>query len=380
MIKKISIMMCVITVFFAQAISVYAAAGVKLTGAYENSPAENIFRIQGNDQEFVLLDTSDEYDSKYFVMALRPYGNRPFDTKGSQRFDPNSTTNIAYFLNNDFLNTGNREVFFNKWYALPEKIVKYVDFNHSWMVEKGKTIPEPYYVKCGLALLSQTELVQYMDKIGICDDIVNQTYGIRKSGWWLRTPADTGEMLCVRSGENKTEVLRWGTSDGIPCIRPVFWLNKEFFADVPIDLKTAGENVRAVFKKNYTIGELKNIYPVSEIYDYLDYTPTVKLDEVKLIIGDEGNSEYLKSGMVTAEITLEANANTDGLALMGLYSANNACKGIVSSPIHLAESERTKAVLKMDCSMIEKGDYLKISFIDKNIPLETISNSIRIYQ
>ncbi|MDY5627846.1 MAG: hypothetical protein SPF92_09670, partial [Clostridia bacterium] len=109
--------------------------------------AENIFRIQGNDQEFVLLDTSDEYDSKYFVMALRPYGNRPFDTKGSQRFDPNSTTNIAYFLNNDFLNTGNREVFFNKWYALPEKIVKYVDFNHSWMVEKGKTIPEPYYVK-----------------------------------------------------------------------------------------------------------------------------------------------------------------------------------------------------------------------------------------
>lgn len=380
MIKKISLMICVIAAFFTQAISGYAAAGVKLTGAHENSPAENIFRIQGSEQEFVLLDTSDEYDSKYFVMAQRPYGNRAFDTKGNQRFDPNSTTNIAYFLNNDFLNAGNREVFFNKWYALPDEIVKYVDFNHSWMVEKGKTIPEPYYVKCGIALLSQTELVQYMDKIGICDDIVNQTYGMKKVGWWLRTPADTGEMLCVRSGENKNEVLRWGTSDGTLYIRPVFWLNKDFFADVPIDLKTAGENVRAVFKKNYTIGELKKIYPVSEIYDYLDYTPKIKFSEAKFIIGDDKKAERLKSGIVTAEITVEANASTDGLAVMGLYSANNACKDIVSTPIYLADAERKEIVLKMDCRVIEKGDYLRISFVDKEIPLETISNSIRFYQ
>ena len=167
-------------------------AGFQLT-----TPEENIFRVQGSDKEFVLLDVDSNGDC--FILANDFYGTRQFDSvNATAKFDVESPSNIAYFLNHDFLTSGNTTD--GKTYQLPEEIVEYIDFNREWKTEAGRgtsDVPNDYTVKAGVVLLSQTEWAQYASKFGDYDPTTTIF------GYWLRTSRgkgvnQTNAILCAR--------------------------------------------------------------------------------------------------------------------------------------------------------------------------------------
>jgi len=363
-----------ISLFNTQA---FAAPAVDITGMPKNTPAENVFRVKGSDQEFILLDVSDEKDSKFFVMGKGMYANRAFDSGGNQKFNPENPANIAYFLNHDFLTLGNQESLTTKRYKLPDDVVEYIDFEHVWEVEEGAKSGPAFKTKCGVALISQTELLKYKEKIGTDDDLLNKKYSMKAAGWWLRTPSVTSEVNMVRI--NMTSTSRWSTADAGLHIRPVFWLSQDFFKNVPIDLKTAGENVKAVFKENYTLGELKKIYSESDIYDYLGYNSKILIQNVQFSDTQKTLTRY-NGGVVQVKADIMPNVTTEAILTVGVYRQNNSCKKISSEKLNLVKNNKVTGEILIDGGEIEPGDYIKVSVIDIKNPLEIVSNSIRLYQ
>ena len=78
-----------------------------LAGAVAETPAEYKFTVEG--QEFILLDKAKKGTKTYFfVMSEGLYGTHPYSTATHEPygwFNPEDTSNVAYWLNNDFWNT-----------------------------------------------------------------------------------------------------------------------------------------------------------------------------------------------------------------------------------------------------------------------------------
>jgi len=197
------------------------------------TPPENIFRIEGSDYEFILLDDEDGF----FVLCKDVFGTRAYDPDGTQKFDPDDPNNIAYWLNNDFLKNGSNGK------ILPDEIKKYIDNDREWFTEGGFSsgnCPKDYTVKCGVTLLSQLEWQKYDEVFGVLDDIPPY-------GWWLRTGRGIGggtNMVLV----GKTGDGRIGETFGDDAkstvrnfVRPAFYLKPEFFTTVKLDV--IGANV-----------------------------------------------------------------------------------------------------------------------------------------
>ena len=113
--------------------------------AIVESSFEGRFKVAGSDKVFSLIDTN----NGYFVIADNDYGVYSF-SEGTQRFNPEDTGNIAYFLNNDFLSeeyTGEK---------LPDEIISNI-IEHTWDIEPGNTsgdCPDKYKINCKIGLLS----------------------------------------------------------------------------------------------------------------------------------------------------------------------------------------------------------------------------------
>lgn len=219
-------------------------------GIQLNTPSENVFRLDGDDQEFILLDTADDENSAFFVMSKQDYGNVSFGTK--QKFDINDKTSIAYLLNNDF-----RE---RTYQYMTKQVLDYIDYDHVWYTEPGNKDgagETSYTTTCGLAVMSLTEFHQYKDKFGILDNIDNT----KTDAWWLRTARVGGDINSAfviglnpkLLGNQQEWSIRGGTA-----LRPVFWLKKDFFRDNKLDLEHTGENVLKAVNETYKSEELQN--------------------------------------------------------------------------------------------------------------------------
>lgn len=219
-------------------------------GIQLNTPDENVFRLAGDDQEFILLDTADDDNSAFFVLSKQDYGNVSFGT--SQKFDINDKKSIAYFLNNDF-----RE---RTYQYMTKQVLDYIDYNHVWYTEPGNPSgagTTSYTTTCGLAVMSLTEFHQYKDKFGIMDNIDNT----KTDAWWLRSARVGGDINSVfviglnpkLLGNQQEWSIRGGTA-----LRPVFWLKRDFFKDNKLDLEHTGANVLKVINEKYKAEELQN--------------------------------------------------------------------------------------------------------------------------
>ena len=129
----------------------------KLSGALRNTPKENVFCTQSApDKRFVLLDSDND---GYLVLADEIYLLREFDPDGTQKFDTEDENNIAYYLNNEFLNED----------YIPSEIIKYIDFDREWKTEGGSAngnCPREYSQRCGVSLLGYAEFLKYYNKFG----------------------------------------------------------------------------------------------------------------------------------------------------------------------------------------------------------------------
>ena len=282
-----------------------------------NSPAENVFTINDNGKKtsYVLLDKDSE--GNYFVITETEFGQKSFtniakdsinkaDTFDSVwYFDPENASSIAYWLNNQFLSGGNGEL------ALPHSIKNNI-LEREWLVENNvvtdeskrqndtsKQMVKDYRASRGgvrtvvskLSLLSLTEYKTYADKISA--PATRSVDYDKQFGFMTRTiysvVAGRGVNLTFSNyflhvcGANDQEYVTCEINsdfDESYYIRPVFWLDKDFFKSEKIDLTTVGENVKAEIKE-HLYADLSEIYTDSELSGIgIDVTNLPKAENV----------------------------------------------------------------------------------------------------
>ncbi len=236
--KKITAILAAVMMFLTNtAFALTGVTSITLTQYNEKSCNNNIFKVSGNSQSFTLLGKE---DGKYFVAANEDYGTRAFSKNDSEIFNPSENGNIANWLNNEFISA---EYDGKK---LPQEILDYVDYSHSWQTEPSYTGNEGN-VTCGIALLSQTEFLNHLNILGIKDNMnVDGKNEDDNNFWWTRSPD------CKRSGKCMSIGFLgniWSeTPSNSRLIRPVFYINKEFFENVYLDTAYMGVEIKKILR------------------------------------------------------------------------------------------------------------------------------------
>ena len=219
-----------------------------LSDCVEFTPKTGIFHVGG--QEFILLSSTKDDNSKFLVMTRDTYGNKNFDDDNTQKFDPEDSNNIAHWLNNGFLEAEK---------TLPKEIVDHINKDAEWETEGGHAsgnTPVGNTVTCGISLLSQTEYNRFYPKFGIRDNMT-----LQDQAWWLRSPFASGAgnniiIVCKVSDPVVTgRTIQWPANRALP-VRPVFYLNKDFFKNVKVNAHALGVEVKKAMLKQYTVDEL----------------------------------------------------------------------------------------------------------------------------
>ena len=200
-----------------------------------DTPPENKFSIDG--VEYILLDTTNDTDSKFFIMEENISKKGYFDPDQYDiDVDPYDSNNIVYYLNHN--------------YPIHSIVKNYINTNHLWLTEAGygdSVCPTDYTVKCGINLLSVQEWNTYAGKFGYAPS------GFSTNTWWLRTPGtniNTIRYVSKLSGN----CLHTYTNSEQRGIRPVYYLHRDFFKKVKPD--SMGSNVIDTIKRTYSANEL----------------------------------------------------------------------------------------------------------------------------
>ena len=309
-----------------------------------NTPDENIFRISGRSDEFIMLDSS---DSDVFVLCKQSYGKRPYSSANKQKFDPNDDTNVAYYLNNDFLGESS---------PLPSEIIKYVEFDHVWQTEAGLAsadCPQDYEVKCGISLLSQTEWLKYYKRFGLKDDI-------QPDGWWLRTGRGLSGsyydvMVSCLSGSLIGQTFGQKSSiSSSYSIRPAFYLKKDFFKSVKLDYvgSSVAEMIGDSFSEKdfeglgYTDSELRKIgVSVAERITIDGKMPKTFSQPLNAVSGTTDKSSSIKYTLLSGE---EKTVFSDGA-----FTLDTGGKPIVK----IEATDAEKIVLQLSDDISENSDF-----------------------
>lgn len=249
-----------------------------------STPSENVFSIDG--KKFILLDVTNDNNSKFLVMSEKSLTKRVYTTASGQSVD-----NMSEYLNGDFKNGG----------FLPTSIINYINYSAVWKHEPymwPADQADEVSFKAGITLPAVYELKKYADKIGVYDEL----------GMWTRTPngqrSSDGNTV-IGCGANNKSVGTFWAYDGRNTelgIRPIFYLKKDFFAKNKIDYMSMGSNVRNAIVSTYKQAEL-TAYTESE-RDIIYVKGNVSVDfgnmlnrsnpYISVVFGaeDDGETEY----------------------------------------------------------------------------------------
>lgn len=283
--------------------------GTNYSKVIEQTPAKYRFTVEGCEDEFVLLDTTEDDSSRYFVTTCSDYGERFFDSTSNRYYDPAIETNIAYFLNGEFISAD-----YNGGRKLPQGIIDNIDYEHSWKTDysEGSSSKEPYRRTYGIALLSRDEFYKYCDKtkgagenpkLGVIDNLNGGVQDTNKQ-WGLRSRrSNSGLLAFVISKDSTNNMMNTFGSGTKALIRPAFYLNDSFFETVRIDLDKLPEDseVRQTLI-SYGKTRLSNIYSATEL-EKLGFT------QADLEIGDV-STEKIQGGYKVKVALNNAGNNT----------------------------------------------------------------------
>ncbi len=160
---------------------------------------------------------------------------------------------------------------------LPEAVWNSINYNQVWNCEpikvSGKEVR--YAVKAGVMLPSVAEIAKYAHKFNLYPG-GRQTGGSVQdklnSCWWTRTSAGGTAIKCVNFANvgqiaDRNYHTEWNAGLSI---RPIFYLNRDFFIDNVIDLATAGSDVCSKIRATYSNEELLTAgYLQADIDTYL---------------------------------------------------------------------------------------------------------------
>jgi len=275
------------------------------------APTENVFHVKdadGNDRSFVLLDR--DANGNYLVIVDEDYGRHAYTTlcndgnsaqttrnESDWQFDTKNEKSIGYWLNNDFLTTG------NSGKKLPEEVVDNL-VEKDWEIEDNistngtisstATGYDEYIalknsktgartVRGKIALPSRTEFATYKAKMS-ADNVEQHSNWKNWGGYYTRTGVTEAKEsngavtyinyfyhICA-SNINMTNAtlvrdgnLTKNDIDAYP-VRPIFWLESDFFKDVAINTETVGDNVKKQIVQ-YSMDDLLNTYSYAQLKD-----------------------------------------------------------------------------------------------------------------
>lgn len=226
------------------------------------TPEKILFSLENNEYRFAMLDYGED---GFYIITTKGLGRLQYDPAGSAKFDPNKEGSIAHRLNNEYLTQGiNGSI-------LPKQVIDHLVLR-DWPIEAGvanSDFPEDYTARCKVALMSMTEWKQYQYDFGMYDD---ESWW----GWYLRTSwaADlrsTAADVMAVSGENAAGPIVINVPAPTACgVRPVFYLDRDFFKTVRLNLTTTGATVKKWLRTVYTEQELSGIYSTEEVQEIVN--------------------------------------------------------------------------------------------------------------
>ena len=250
---------------------------VNLDAFAEGAPNEFCFEVDG--KTFVLLDTFDNDKSAYYVTTVDAYGDMQTITNGAIPVGKKINYD-AYksdeFLNGDFLTKGNNFTALGNdtttYYKLPQGIIDNINKNHVWWrfvndYRKKNGVQSTY--KTGVSLLSWTDFSAYAQRIGQLD-VFNDANVKDAEVMFLRDTNNWGGSSAVTvfgTGKYEKKCIYVENQSETPygLLRPAFYLKKDFFRTVKLDLSQTGESVLNVIRGRYCIEDLIGIYTEQEL-------------------------------------------------------------------------------------------------------------------
>ena len=307
------------------------------------TPEKNIFKINGDDREYVLIDWNNSDQSTFFVMTKEIFPKREFDKDSTQKFDVDDENNIGYYLNNEFRQSG----------KLSQGILDSVDNEHIWETEAGyKTgnCPEGYSIQCGICLMSQTEWLHYYPQFGLRDDLEE-----KYTGWWLRTAYGLGgtknAMLIVKSLPAEIGRTNTWNSNNPMYVRPVFYLNKDVFLNNKLNLQESGARVKRAVSSLYTDDELISAgYTDKEISDIRDYHISDS-ENIEISLADN----YTGNIMNPDQLKISIDVNITGQTAKKYLITTEAQGKIYTNELQVTPDNEINTVIALDNP--PKGSY-----------------------
>lgn len=355
--RKVAAAMAAVMLCSVPYLTVYSESVNRLAaapaGMAENSPAENVFGVDGTEREFVILD-NDNGENEFFIIAKDIYGNKQYDPNNTQKFDVNDPNNIASWLNGDFLMSGNDGM------ALPSELTKYINYEHEWKTEAGfasGNCPKDYTFKAGLALMSQTEYVKYAGCFGIRDNSSS-------TGWWLRTgrglQGAAGLVLRVSLTTTPGSTAGWDANYAKGSgVKPVFYLKSAFFKNVRLNPDTMGDRVKELLKKYYARDEMRELYTMRELVDCIGYTPDITLEKTENGVSALNNLKSEKKLVIIA----------------AAYNYLGKCTGFETAECTVESKSRRDVNMSAET---ENGGYVKYFAWTDDGTMDVISNTVTV--
>ncbi len=326
----------------------YPSAEIIDENQVASTPSENKFKI--GDKEYILLDTTTDNESKFFVMEESVSDAKYFDSERYDiGFDPSDYDNIAYYLNNN--------------YAVDSVVREYINENHSWLTEAGygdSVRPTDYSVECGINLMSVQEWYAYAGKFGYVPS--NTT----SDTWWLRTPGaniDTIRYVSTLSGKS----LHTYANQEQRGIRPVYYLSSDFFKKVkPTSI---GANVLNAIKQTYSIDELlsSGAYTKEDLITLGIYSKgNAVVSEVKLT-NAEGSSLVSPENQQNFNVAITSSSDSPFTAYFAIYNSKNELLSCTPAKV-----ETTATINVSLPENAPEGSYAKLFTwkLDTMIPLD----------
>ena len=365
---KLSVFILIIMLF---PINIYAWSGVSGIEWLKDTPSENIFRIEGSPRKFILLDRTDDKDPTFFIFTKECYADRAFDSNRKNYMNPKDGANLCGWLNTNFLKNGST-IPSGEVMALPNSVIEHIDMNHKWKTDYSpiKNNENDTY---GLSVLSQEEMIRYKDMFGVDDGMSTSRSFRLVAGWWIRThPKEEGGKLAFRFLQDKgTNIYSWGAaSDGIG-VRPCFYLKRDFFTSVRLNLNDPGENVIKMIKKTYLKEELEGIYSEAELLDVFGYTSDLSID-LNTVTKDKDS--------VYANVTCKNNSADEKqvMQISAVFTEDNRPVSFSAEYKSISANQTQSSDIKLNLPEInEKNMYLKVYCIEPGRGNRLVSNSKR---
>lgn len=303
--------------------------------------AENMdYKFKYNGLTFTIVDTLNNDKSTFFIAPNDDYGRIGMTISD---FDPNNAKSMAYTMNTTFVKDGLGSN------ALPDELLKYIDFDHMWVCDAAplsinEKVHESYAFKAGVTLLSFTEIEKYKDALATTDNLKGYS---RTASNYNNEKDDTDYAFNIQQNDSGVNTNIWNLNGTYNYVKPVFYLGKDFFKEVKIDLDSVGTKALEMLGKVYTIEDLKGLYS-EELLEAKGFKYNY---ELSASFSGKNGGEALLSGKITSNVAGEHSR----ILILCVYDENGAA--VASKAVKVDFNGKETQSISLSAGNLADGKY-----------------------